>query len=89
VLDQKLTAAGHEDMRLDDLRRRRTKRRRRGGLHVRGRLEAVPLEDQDLVPGPRQQQPGEQARGTAPGNDDIQRVPHSARTALRIGSTPG
>ena len=86
VLDEKLTAPGHDDMRLDDLRRRRAKRRRGGGFHVRGRLEAVPLEDQDLVPGPGQQQPGEQARGTAPGNDDIQRVPLSAPTAPLYGA---
>ena len=45
VLDEQLTAPGHDDMRLDDLRRRRAKRRRGGGFHVRGRLEAVPLED--------------------------------------------
>ena len=81
VLDEKLTASGHDDMRLDDLRRRRAERRRGGGFHVWSRLEAVPLEDQDLVPGPGQQQPGEQARGTAPHNDDIQRVPLSAPTA--------
>jgi len=45
VLDEKLTASGHDDMRLDDLRRRRAERRRGGGFHVRSRLEAVPLED--------------------------------------------
>ena len=75
ALDQKLTAPGHDNMRLDDLRRRRAERRRCGGFHVRGRLEKVPLQDKDLVPGPGQQQPGEQARGAAPRNDDIQRVP--------------
>jgi hypothetical protein len=37
------------------------------------------------VPGPGQQQRGEQARGAAPGNDDIQRVPLSAPTALPQG----
>jgi hypothetical protein len=62
-------------MRLDDLRRRRAERRRSGGFHVRGRLEKVPLQDKDLMPGPGQQQPGEQARGAAPRNGDIQPVP--------------
>jgi hypothetical protein len=86
VLDEQLTAPGHDNMRLDDLRRRGAERRRGGGFHVRGRLKAVPLEDQDLVPGPGQQQPGEQARGTASGNDDIQCVPLSASTAPPHGA---
>ena len=84
-LDEQLTAPGHDDMRLDDLRRRRAERRGGGGFHVRAWLEGVPLEDQDVVPGAGQQQSGEQACGTAPRNDDIHRVPLSAPAAAPHG----
>ena len=74
MLDEKLTAPGHDNMRLDDLRRRPAERRGGGRFHIGGGLEAVPPEHHDLVPGPGQQQPGEQARGTAPSDGDVQRV---------------
>ena len=42
------------------------KRYRGSRFHIRGGLQAIPLKHHDLVPGPRQQQLGEQACGTAP-----------------------
>jgi hypothetical protein len=75
VLDEKLTTPGHDDMRLDNLRRRRAERRGGGGFHIPGRLEKVSLQDQGLMPGAGQQQRGEQSCGTASGNGDIQGVP--------------
>jgi len=82
VLDEKLTAPGHDNMRLDDLRRRPAERRGGGRFHIGGGLEAVPPEHHDLVPGPGQQQPGEQARGTAPSDGDVQFACSPASSAV-------
>jgi hypothetical protein len=73
-IPQQLAAAGHDDVGLDDLRRRRAERRRGGGLDVGRRVQAVPFQDEHPVPGPGQQQRGERARPAGADDGDLHRT---------------